>query len=279
LPFYHAYTHYEKASLHYIRIGNGQKVVLAFHGFGQNKTHFQRLAEQLSSTHTVYVFDLFYHGHSVWHQKTQPLTKLFWQQLMHQFLQENGIEKFSLMGFSMGGKFALATLESYSERIHELVLIAPDGIKTNFWYSIATLPGWTEKLFRKMIVSPDYFKRMAHTLRSFRVVDKGIVRFAENQMDTRQKRIRVYYTWIVFRELRFNMTLIAKLINSHGIHTRLFIGRYDRIITQRNMQRLLKRLHHYQLVILESGHNQLIAHVANYYARNGAVPDVTVVEK
>jgi pimeloyl-ACP methyl ester carboxylesterase len=179
----------------------------------------------------------------------------------------------------MGGKFALATLEGFPGRINDLVLIAPDGIKTNFWYNLATLPGWTEKLFRKMIVSPAYFKRIAYTLRRLRVVDKGLVRFAENQMDTRQKRIRVYYTWIIFKELTFQMEQIARLINKNSIRTQLFLGKYDRIITENNMQKLLKKLDHYQLIILESGHNQLIAQVANYCLKNGSVPDAVIKQK
>jgi pimeloyl-ACP methyl ester carboxylesterase len=260
---------YKGVQLHYSRTGTGNKILLAFHGYGQTNAHFRHIAAQLSASYTTYAFDLFFHGKSIWHLKDTPLTKVFLAEMVSSFLEQKQIERFSVMGFSMGGKIALTLLEQFPQKIEELTLIAPDGVKTSFWYSLATYPGWTKKYFRKVVISSTYFQKLALTFRRLRLVDKGIVRFAHNQMNTRQKRLRVYYSWMVFRELTFDMAHIASLVNHYQIPVSMFLGAYDRIITKKNMQVLLSKLHRHHLIILDTGHNQLLEEVAGYFARYG----------
>jgi pimeloyl-ACP methyl ester carboxylesterase len=243
--------------------------LLAFHGYGQTNIHFRHIAAQLSASYTTYAFDLFFHGKSIWHLKDTPLTKVFLAEMFSSFLEQKQIDRFSVMGFSMGGKIALTLLEQFPQKIEELTLIAPDGVKTSFWYSLATYPGWTKKYFRKVVISSTYFQKLALTFRRLRLVDKGIVRFAHNQMNTRQKRLRVYYSWMVFRELTFDMAHTASLVNQYQIPVSMFLGSYDRIITKKNMQVLLKKLHRHHLIILDTGHNHLLEEVASYFARYG----------
>ncbi len=255
---------FEKSCLHYTRGGNGSRVLLAFHGFGQTQAHFDPLVRQLSESFVIYSFDLFYHGQSFWNHKEQPLTKHYWKKLLENFLIQQKIETFALAGFSMGGKFVLATLEGFADRISDIILMAPDGIKTSFWYSLATYPAWTRRIFRGIVVHPRRFQQLARWMRHLRLVDKGVVRFAQSQMNTREKRHRVYYSWMVFKDFSFDIAQVAALINRYSIPTVVFLGKYDRIITARNLQRLLKHIPH-RLVILEVGHSRLIEAVADYY--------------
>lgn len=260
-------VNHQQARLHYTRTGTGTRVMLAFHGFGQSRTHFRPLAAQWSGEFTVYSFDLFYHGQSFWGDRHKPLTKQAWKELLSGFLAQHNISRFALAGFSLGGKFVLATLESFPDRVTELVFMAPDGIKTNFWYSLATYPTWTQRIFRSTVTRPILFQKTALWMRRLRIVDKGVLRFAQSQMDTREKRHRVYFSWMVFRELFFDMNHIAALINANRIPVRLFLGRHDKIITARNMQRLLGKVPGSELIVLESGHSRLLESVAEYYRK------------
>lgn len=257
------------AALHFTRWGEGGEVLLAFHGFGQHRGYFGPLADALGRTCTVYAFDLFFHGQSTWQARSGSLPKAGWVELVQAFLRGQGVEKFGLLGFSMGGKFVLATLEAMPERVSQVVLLAPDGIKTSFWYSLATFPGWTNGLFRYFTVKPFAFRNLARLFRRLRLVDKGVLRFAESQMNTREQRLRVYRSWTTFREMRFDLKSIAGLVNHHRIPLVMYLGRYDRIITRKNMNRLLKRIPHHQLVVLPAGHNRLIADVAVLYRTQG----------
>jgi pimeloyl-ACP methyl ester carboxylesterase len=245
--------------LFYTKLGNGKEVLLLFHGFGQDNTAFTPLAHLLSHRYTCYIFDLYFHGKSKWAHDEQPLEKKEWHTILQQFLLENQIDSFSLLGYSMGGKFVLATLEAYADRIHKVFLVAPDGVKTSFWYNLATYPIVLRKLFKSMIHHPDRFLSISKTLNRIGVVDKGILRFAEHQMNTIEKRQRVYYSWVVFRKLRFHIQALAARINQHNIPVTIIVGKYDKVITPSSMNGFVKLLHKPRLIVFEAGHN-LLAH-------------------
>lgn len=254
---YHTF-HYGNTILGYQKAGKGSESILLFHGFGQDNTIFNSLINELGDRFTLYSFDLFFHGQSKWLLDETPLSKIFWKELLGQFLIKNNIEKFSLIGFSLGGKFALACLEGYPARINSIILIAPDGIKTNFWYSLATYPLALRSLFKSMIIKPGRFLSFVKLARLLKLADAGIIRFAKSQMDTEEKRKRVYYSWIVFRMLKFDMNDLAAIINTHKIQLTVIIGKFDKIITVKNVNRLLLLTRNHDLKVLEAGHNNLI---------------------
>ncbi|MBX9852112.1 MAG: alpha/beta hydrolase [Cytophagaceae bacterium] len=263
----HSCLEYHKALMHYSQYGKGSKVLICFHGYGQTIENFHALEDVFREEYTIYSIDLFYHGKSFWHEREKPLTKEFWNGLMKKFLEEKNIGHFSLLGFSMGGKFVLATLESYHQQIERLILIAPDGIKTSFWYSLATYPGWMRKLFRRIIIKPGIYFTLVKYLGALKLMDKGVLRFANTQMITRRQRRRVYYSWIVFSDLKFDMDKIASILKINNIKLEMYLGEYDKVITQKNMKRLLDKLDDYQINILSSGHSSLIDAVAEYYKK------------
>lgn len=254
---YHKF-HHRDTILSYQKAGTGSESMLLFHGFGQDNNVFNSLLNELGDRFTLFSFDLFFHGQSKWLLYETPLSKAFWKELLGQFLINNSIEKFSLIGFSLGSKLALASLEGYPSRVNSIILIAPDGIKTNFWYSLATYPIALRSLFKSMIIKPGRFLSFVKIAKAFQLADAGIIRFAQSQMDTEEKRKRVYYSWIVFRMLKFNLKDLALTINSHKIQLTVIVGKYDKIITAKNVNKFLLLIDHYDLKVLEAGHNSLI---------------------
>lgn len=258
------YIRYKKSLLHYNMVGTGDRNIFVFHGFGQDHQAFQSVSESLADHCTLFVFDLYFHGKSQWGYDEKPLEKDEWKATVQILLDEYNIKRFSLAGFSLGAKFVLATAEAFPEQTEAIILLAPDGIKTSFWYSLATYPVAFRKLFKSMIHSPGRLARIIAALKWLALIDNGLLRFAEYQMNTPEKRERVYFSWVVFRRLKVDMKTIAGLINRYSIPFTLIIGKYDKVIKGKNMNRLLRRLKSYRLEILESGHNGLIRESAKY---------------
>ena len=246
--------------LFFNRIGKGSKKLLFFHGFGQDHAVFTSLAEAVGDEYTSYVFDLYFHGRSsTWGEVNEnPLEKSEWKKIIGNILNENAIDNFSLVGYSLGAKFVFATLESYPERIKHVILVAPDGIKTSTWYSLATYPVIMRKFFKSMIGRHSRFLAIARALGRLQMMDKGLIKFAELQMNTEEKRKRVYYSWVVFRRLNFDMNHIASLLNRHSIKTDIVVGKYDKVIRPENMDKLLRHVPKNRLITLDTGHNNLI---------------------
>jgi len=246
------------SSLFYVRHGHGEKAMLLFHGFGQDHSVFKTIVDYLSADYTCYSFDLYFHGSSMWAHDENPLSKKQWAQTIEVFLKKNNINNLSLLGYSLGGKFAMATLEAFPKRIKELILIAPDGIKVSFWYTLATRPLLLRKIFKSMINNPDRFEIASNVIQSLGLLDKSALRFAGTQMDTAEKRKKVYYSWVVFRQLRFEMKNIANLINDNQIRLLIIVGKYDKVIKAESMNRLLQYVDQYELELLDAGHNHLL---------------------
>ncbi len=253
-----AYSELNGSKLHYVNTGEGKLPLLLFHGFGQTHAAFQSLAEKLSDYYTLYSFDLFFHGQSEWSHDERPLEKDTWKNLLEEFFKKNSITTFSVLGFSMGGKFAMATLEQFPTQTKEIFLLAPDGIKTSFWYSLATYPLAFRKLFKSLIDHHGRFDALATWAHRLGMIDKGVLRFVEYQMNTPEKRARVYYSWVVFRHLNFDLKKIGTTINHEQIQLVLIVGKFDKIIRASNMKRLLQHVKRYHLEIPEAGHNDLI---------------------
>ena len=199
---YHLFK-FKKGILGYQKVGHGNQALLAFHGFGQDHTAFDPIVGELESRFTIYSFDLFFHGGSEWHGK-YAIGKQDWVSILNQFLSQESISKFSLLGFSMGAKFALATLEAFEDAIESIYLISPDGIKRNIWYTLATrFPGrW---FFQSLIKRPKRFQGILSLAEQFKLVDSSVIQFVRTQMESELQRRRVYNSWVMFRKLHFKI--------------------------------------------------------------------------
>ena len=225
------------------------------------------MEQALGSDYTLYAFDLFFHGGSRLHKDDMPLTKEFLKEMIGHFLEKNKIARLSLMGFSMGGKFALTIIEQMPDRVEELYLIAPDGIKTSFWYNIATYPGWLQQLFKRTVLKPELFFGLLRMLDKYNMVHKSLIRFAHYQMDSTAKRLRVYRSWVGFRELNFDIRHIVGLLNKYEVAVTMFLGEYDQIISPKRVGVFVKALDQGELVVLKAGHSNLLSDVAELLHR------------
>jgi pimeloyl-ACP methyl ester carboxylesterase len=247
------------STLFYTQHGHGPEHLLLFHGFGQDHRAFDSWIEPLAHTHTLYLFDLYYHGQSTWPETDRPVQKEDWQAVIQTILDAHQVDHFSVAGYSLGARFALAAAETFAAKTRHIFLIAPDGIATNPWYALATSSAAGRILFNSMITRHKRFLSVAGYLQSLRLVHPNLVRFAAYQMSTEEKRSRVYASWVVFRALRFSLQALAARFNAHHISVTMVAGRHDPVIRAEGMPRFLKLLQRHHLEILDGGHHGLIA--------------------
>ncbi len=261
---------FENSVLHYRIYGKGDKTVLAFHGYGQDGTSLKVLADAMAG-YRFYAFDLFFHGNSrVWGESGQRLVTVEkWSRIVKQFLKEEHIEDFELLGFSMGGKFVFATLNAFPGRIEKIMLIAPDGVKTMRWYSFATGSSVMRAIFRRVVVEPRPFFSVLHLSRKLGLAHPRMIKFAEREMEAVSKRKRVYNSWAYFRSLKVDVSRIIRLINTGNIPVHFYFGKYDKVINIHHVSSLLNALNDKEVHILNSGHSNLIQAVAGFMKKKG----------
>ena len=250
-------------NLHYQKIGNGEKILLSFHGMGQDFLCFQKFAQTFENQYTTYLFDLPYHGKSGGiegnnYVENEVITKGIWKEYLEEFLQENQIKTFSIIAFSMGGRFALATVEAFAERVEELILLAPDGITEDPKYVLATRYGFTRKIFKSVIQNNQRYHAFANILARTGIIHKKVVKFAKMMVDTPQKQEQLYQAWVGFHQLSFDIKNLAELINNQGITTKIFMGKYDKLLPINRVFPLTKKLKNVEFIELEATHGKLI---------------------
>jgi len=248
---------YQNSELFYDKEGTGDKTMLTFHGFGQDHRAFEPWHEVLQKDYTIYSFDLFFHGHSRWENR-QALKKEDWKKIMDIFFDQEKIGQFEIAGFSMGAKFALAALVLFPERIQKIILLAPDGIYNNFWYKVATGTSMTRSLFRNLILRPSLLQSLIKILKLLHLEDKNVLRFVESQLNTEEKRLRIYSSWIYFRHFHFKQRDLSVLLNERNIPLIFILGSMDNVIPAEKIKGFAKTLKNHQFKLMDSGHHHLI---------------------
>lgn len=123
--------------LHYIEQGHGRPLIL-LHGNGEDTTYFEHQIPYFSKSYRVIAIDTRGHGKSPRGEK--PFTIVQFAEDLHDFMDEKGIEKAIILGFSDGGNIALTFALKYLQRVEKLILdganLFPSGVKPLYQWPI-----------------------------------------------------------------------------------------------------------------------------------------------
>ena len=197
----------QNGQLSYQVFGTGEEILLAFHGFGQSGKIFEEWAQVIGSQFTIYAFDLFYHGNSM--RPFQNLSKTEWEEWIQLFLAKEGFARFSILGYSLGGRFAISTAILFGERVNKLFLVAPDGIFLTVWFKLSTTPG-LKLLFKYFVMHPDRLERMLAFNERSRMINRYVADFARKEMGDLENRKRVYRSWNFFKTLGYTKKALVR---------------------------------------------------------------------
>jgi pimeloyl-ACP methyl ester carboxylesterase len=123
--------------LHYIEQGEGQPLIL-LHGNGEDSKYFTHQISHFSKKYCIFAIDTRGHGKSP--RGDKPFTIKQFAEDLNDFLNENGIAKAIILGFSDGGNIALEFAMKYPERVEKLILnganLFPSGVKPLYQWPI-----------------------------------------------------------------------------------------------------------------------------------------------
>lgn len=239
--------------------GSGPSVIVCLHGFGEDMDSFTFLNNSLEKQYTLLGIDLPFHGNTQWRQALQLMPWEFLK-IIEQILDSAGFGSkcvFSLLGYSLGGRIALQLLQMIPERIERVVLIAPDGLRVNFWYWLGTQTYIGNKLFYATMLHPGWFFAMAAVAYKTRLINKSIIKFLHYYLDDMEARLVLYQRWTTLRKFKPDLTPITKIIKEYQIPVRFVFGKYDRIILEKRSAPFKSDTKHVKVVVLNAGHQLL----------------------
>ena len=99
--------------------GQGENLIL-LHGNGENCGYFAHQMDAFAAKYHVYAIDT--RGHGKTERGTAPFTIRQFADDLKGFMDEHGIEKAHILGFSDGGNIAMVFAIRYPERVNRLIL-------------------------------------------------------------------------------------------------------------------------------------------------------------
>ncbi len=115
---------------HYTEKGEGKPLIL-LHGNGEDCGYFKGQINEFSRHFHVYAIDT--RGHGKTPRGDRPFTIRQFADDLLSFMDEHGIERTSLLGFSDGGNIAMVFAIKYPDRVDRLILnganLDPKGVK------------------------------------------------------------------------------------------------------------------------------------------------------
>lgn len=251
------------------RYGEGSRAILAFHGFGQDSSVYREFEKIIDSTYRIHSFDLPFHGNSRMDLSEDGIGREMLRDFFTDYFRTNGITSYVLVGYSIGAKFVLNLVNFFPEMVERLILIAPDGLRINFWYRMATGTALSRRVFRFFMQHPGLFLKFSDLLVYLKLIHPSVGRFAKSQMSDEQNRQLIYDSWVNYRTLNLDIRKLGKVIGHHQIPVEIFLGEKDRLISADAVRPLIREFPHVQVHMLPVGHSRLIEDTCEYYQKEG----------
>lgn len=253
---------YKESDIAVYRYGNGSQPVLCFHGYGEQGSSFSFLEKHAGNRYVFFALDLPWHGATRWRDgdlfEMQDLLAIIGLLSEQDERIKDAAEGLILLGFSLGGRVSLSLYEQWPQKIHKLVLLAPDGLKANFWYWLATQNTPGRSLFAFTMKQPGWFFGLLTLLNRFRLVNRSVVKFVRYYIENPHLREELYLRWSGLRTITPDLAHIKKLIRRHHTQVRLVYGRHDRIILPVRGEKFRRGIETWCTIsVIPSGHQVL----------------------
>ncbi|MBX2906633.1 MAG: alpha/beta hydrolase [Taibaiella sp.] len=238
--------------LHYVRFGHGSKVLLAFHGYGQEAETFQVFEPWLAEDFTILSIDLPYHGQTEWAGKPH-LTADDLAALVQNARREFGVDKVSLMGYSIGGRVALSIMKAVPEQVDKMVLMATDGLIVNGYYFMLMRTQVGRMMFRGFLGQKDSMKAVL-SLKKAGIIKDSYFRLATQVLHFENSKRQLLHAWPCLSRLIHTPAELKRVINKYQIPVTLVMGARDTVLPPRLAYRFAKGVPTVAVCVLERGH-------------------------
>ncbi|MCS6929661.1 MAG: alpha/beta hydrolase [Saprospiraceae bacterium] len=243
---------YQGGCFHCVQFGQGEHLLVAFHGFGDQAGMFVELEEALGERYTVVALDLPFHGQTEWPYETFNRADLL--AVIERIRWQLARERISLMGFSFGARLALGMLPDLIPRLERLFLLSPDGIRTHsMWWALHT-PICVRRWLARVLKNPTPVVRLLEIGRRLGWVSPHVIKFIKYNLKSYERRQRTFGCWLSLNAFYMPPFRFRQVIEQSNLLVDIFIGAKDTIIHRETVYRLMQGLANVRVFQLNTGH-------------------------
>lgn len=258
--------------LHYYKFGTGTRHMLCFHGLGMHGKQFKLIANQLGHQYTFWSFDLFFHKETQLKDQSLATIKKGLQKkdlasLISAFCKQEGIDSFSVIGYSMGTHYATTIVEELPAMVKEYIVAAPSSINPGKLVRFFGKNKAGNKILEKLMLSEKAMIRIINFCTLLGLLDVKSRDILYKEVVTYEMRFALYACFTYLRLLETNEEQLITSLTAHKIKSIFIFGRYDKMFLPSIGKTFFAKYKHGKVLVLDESHeminqnfvNQLIA--------------------
>ncbi|HVW14064.1 MAG TPA: alpha/beta hydrolase [Mucilaginibacter sp.] len=259
-------SHYFENSLvnlHYYRFGNGPQKMLCFHGYGMHGKQFKILEDTpLASKYTFYGFDLFFHKDTKLKDQSLEtvkagITKKAFAGLIREFCAAEQIDRFSVMGYSMGSHYATVVVEELGPMVDEYIVLSPASLRPGALVTFFAKNKTGNKLLQSLALSQTGLMNMLKWSRRFGFLDEVGFTILKKEIETEELRFNFYACFTYLRFFATNEERLVQMLNRHNIKSIFIFGKRDKMYPPHIGKKLIARLPQPGVIVLDETHEMI----------------------
>ena len=249
-------------TLHYYKFGNGPKIMLGFHGYGMHGKQFKLLEPALGDTYTFIGFDLFFHKETKLKDQCletvkKGITKKQFADLILEFCKHENIERFSVIGYSMGTHYASVVTEELSHRIDEFIIAAPSSLNPGRLIPFFSKNKTGNKILERLTLNETFLVRMLKTFRALRVIDAEAYKILFGEIGTPELRFNCYACFTYLRTFETDEPRLLKALNEQNIKSIFIFGKRDKSFPPGIGRNFIAKVRNAKVIVLDEGHEMI----------------------
>ncbi|GAA4311338.1 hypothetical protein GCM10023149_06300 [Mucilaginibacter gynuensis] len=250
-------------NLHYYQFGNGEQKMLCFHGYGMHGKQFKLFEDTaLSSKYTFYGFDLFFHKQTKLKDQSLPtvkqgITKKQLADLITDFCRHEQIDRFSVIGYSMGTHYATVVVEELADRIDEYIAIAPSSINPGTLVTFFSKNKLGNRILSKLALSETALIKMLGFSKRFGFLDDIGYKILFNEINTPELRFNFYACFTYLRFFETNEPKLIQALDAQNIKSIFIFGKRDKMYPPAMGKAFIAKVKNAEVIILDENHEMI----------------------
>ncbi|MBB3699604.1 alpha/beta fold hydrolase [Flammeovirga yaeyamensis] len=247
------YIELEEGKVEYLEFGQGDQLLICIHGFSDSAALFRHIAPAWIESHTVVSFSLPFHGGTEWIPSRFSSRNI--HKIIMSILDKYQQERFTLLGYSMGGKISLYCTQKYfADKLDRLILCASDGLKTHILYDVSKLPRWFVESIKLLMRFPKLMFLLVGFSYRRGLLSKFLYDFFMNHFETKAQRRRFFGVATSSRFMKPDLSIVSKMINDRKIPVDMYFGERDEVIILDGAKDFASQIDNVRFHQLSKGH-------------------------
>jgi pimeloyl-ACP methyl ester carboxylesterase len=154
----------------------------------------------------------------------------------------------------MGGRVCLVICELLAAQVDKVMLLAPDGLRFNYFYYFLTRTRVGRFLFSDFSKRSAAYKRWLSRIGNLRLISKSKYKFAMLQIRSAEAVNQLKNTWNSTNQLIPDLKQLQTRLALHPVPIHVIMGAYDKIIPLRLAQEFSKKNTGVHIHVVPRGH-------------------------